>query len=155
LFKEIKGIQSMQPARELTPEEVEEGRRGITAEQLSATQVQALVKKMDASKTKWKRLKRQGNQAEYEAKLKSENETLYFNYPSLFQLHLEDRLDATFFEMLQLKRKIERGEMTAEEASTLVGQKLYNRFIPHVISNQPAPAPQMSYAEYCRQMGQE
>ncbi len=145
----------MQPARELTPEEVEEGRRGITAEQLSATQVQALVKKMDASKTKWKRLKRQGNQAEYEAKLKSENETLYFNYPSLFQLHLEDRLDATFFEMLQLKRKIERGEMTAEEASTLVGQKLYNRFIPHVISNQPAPAPQMSYAEYCRQMGQE
>ncbi len=145
----------MQPARELTPEEVEEGRRGITAEQLSATQVQALVKKMDASKTKWKRLKRQGNQAEYEAKLKSENETLYFNYPSLFQLHLEDRLDATFFEMLQLKRKIERGEMTAEEASTIVGQKLYNRFIPHVISNQPAPAPQMSYAEYCRQMGQE
>ncbi len=145
----------MQPARELTPEEVEEGRRGITTEQLSATQIQALVKKMDSSKTKWKRLKRQGNQTEYEAKLKSENETLYFNYPSLFQLHLEDRLDATFFEMLQLKRKIERGEMTPEEASTIVGQKLYNRFIPHVISNQPAPAPQMSYADYCRQMGQE
>ncbi len=145
----------MQPARELTPEEVEEGRRGITSEQLSATQVQALVKKMDSSKTKWKRLKRQGNMAEYEAKLKSENETLYFNYPSLFQLHLEDRLDATFFEMLQLKRKIERGEITAEEASTIVGQKLYNRFIPHVISNQPAPAPQLSYADYCRQMGQE
>jgi hypothetical protein len=155
LFKETKGIQSMQPARELTPEEVEEGRRGITSEQLSATQVQALVKKMDSSKTKWKRLKRQGNMAEYEAKLKSENETLYFNYPSLFQLHLEDRLDATFFEMLQLKRKIERGEITAEEASTIVGQKLYNRFIPHVISNQPAPAPQLSYADYCRQMGQE
>ena len=145
----------MQPARELTPEEVEEGRRGITTEQLSATQIQALVKKMDSTKTKWKRLKRQGNQTEYEAKLKSENETLYFNYPSLFQLHLEDRLDATFFEMLQLKRKIERGEMTPEEASTIVGQKLYNRFIPHVISNQPAPAPQMSYADYCRQMGQE
>jgi hypothetical protein len=145
----------MQPARELTPEEVEEGRRGINGVQLSATQIQALVKTMDASKTKWKRLKRQGNTAEYEAKLKSENETLYFNYPSLFQLHLEDRLDATFFEMLQLKRKIERGEITAEEASTIVGQKLYNRFIPHVISNQPAPAPQMSYAEYCRQMGQE
>ena len=145
----------MQPARELTPEEVEEGRRGINGEQLSATQIQALVKSMDASKTKWKRLKRQGNLKEYEAKLKSENETLYFNYPSLFQLHLEDRLDATFFEMLQLKRKIERGEITAEEASTIVGQKLYNRFIPHVISNQPAPTPQMSYAEYCRQMGQE
>jgi len=63
----------MQPARELTPEEVEEGRRGITTEQLSATQIQALVKKMDSTKTKWKRLKRQGNQTEYEAKLKSEN----------------------------------------------------------------------------------
>ena len=145
----------MQPARELSPQEVEEGRRGITSEQLSATQVQALVKKMDVSKTKWKQLKRRGAMAEYEAKLKSENETLYFNYPSLFQLHLEDRLDATFFEMLQLKRKIERGEMTAEQASAIVGQQLYSRFIPHVLSNQTPPAPQMSYADYCRQMGQE
>lgn len=145
----------MQPARELTPEEVEEGRRGISGEQLSATQIQALVKKMDSSKTKWKRLKRQGNLVEYEAKLKSENETLYFNYPSLFQLHLEDRLDATFFDMLQLKRKIEKGEMTAEQASTIVGQQLYSRFVPHVLSNQPAPAPQMSYSDYCRQLGQE
>jgi hypothetical protein len=145
----------MQPARELTPQEVEEGRRGINAEQLTATQIQALVKKMDSSKTKWKRLKRQGNNAEYEAKLKEENQILYFNYPSLFQLHFEDRLDATFFEMLQLKRKIERGEMTPEQASTIVGQQLYNRFVPHAISNQPAPPPQMSYADYCRQMGQE
>lgn len=145
----------MQPARELTPEEVEEGRRGISGEQLSATQIQALVKKMDSSKTKWNRLKRQGNTREYEAKLKSENETLYFNYPSLFQLHLDDRLDATFFDMLQLKRKIERGEMTAEQASAIVGQQLYSRFIPHVLSNQPAPAPKMSYSDYCRQLGQE
>ena len=145
----------MQPARELTPQEVDEGRRGITSDQLTATQIQALVKKMDASKTKWKRLKRQGNTADYEAKLKDENQILYFNYPSLFQLHMEDRLDATFFEMLQLKRKIERGEITAEQASAIVGQQLYNRFVPHVLSNQPAPAPQMSYADYCRQMGQE
>lgn len=145
----------MQPARELTPQEVEEGRRGITSEPMTATQVQALVKAMDASKTKWKRLKRQGKTTEYEANLKSENETLYFNYPSLFQLHLEDRLDSTFFEMLQLKRKIERGEMTAEQASTLIGQQLYNRFVPHVLSNQAPPAPQMSYADYCRQMGQD
>jgi uncharacterized short protein YbdD (DUF466 family) len=145
----------MQPARELTPEEVAEGQRGITTETLTATQIQALVKNMDASKAKWRKLRRQGKNAEYEAKLKEENETLYFNYPSLFQMHAEDRLDATFFEMLNLKRKIERGEMTAEEASTLVGQRLYNRFVPHVISNQPAPAPRMTYEEYCRQMGQE
>ena len=154
-FKEDGGIRNMQPARELTPQEVEEGRRGIRDDHLTATQIQALVKTMDASKTKWKQLKRQGKLVEYEAKLKSENETLYFNYPSLFQLHLEDRLDATFFEMLQLKRKIERGEMTAEQASTLVGQTLYNRFVPHVLSNQAPPAPKMSYADYCRQMGQE
>lgn len=145
----------MQPARELTPEEVAEGQRGITTETLTATQIQALVKNMDASKAKWRKLRRQGKNAEYEAKLKEENETLYFNYPSLFQMHADDRLDATFFEMLNLKRKIERGEMTAEEASTLVGQRLYNRFVPHVISNQPAPAPRMTYEEYCRQMGQE
>jgi hypothetical protein len=142
-------------ARELTPQEVEEGRRGINGQDLTATQVQALVKKMDGSKQKWRKLKRAGKTAEYEEKLKEENEVLYFNYPSLFQMHVEDRLDATFFEMLTLKRKIERGEISAEEASRLVGQQLFNRFVPHAISNQEAPAPKMSYAEYCRQMGQE
>jgi hypothetical protein len=145
----------MSAARELTPEEVAEGRRGITEEVLSATQVQALVKRMDASKTKWRKLKRQGKKAEYEEKLKAENETLYFNYPSLFQMHAEDRLDQTFFEMLMLKRRIERGEITAEQASTIVGQQLFNRFVPHAVSNTPAPAPRLSYEEYCRQMGQE
>lgn len=135
-------------ARELSPEEIEEGRRGINDRQLTATEVQALVRKMDDSKHKWRRLRR--NKAEYEAKLKAENETLYFNYPSLFQLHAEDKLDATFFEMLQLKRKIERGEITAEQASQIVGQTLYQKYIPHVISNAPAPAPAMSYEEYYR-----
>jgi hypothetical protein len=145
----------MSAARELTPEEVAEGRRGITDEQLSATQIQALVKRMDVSKKTWKLLKRQGKTAEYEAKLKAENETLYFNYPSLFQMHVEDRLDQTFFEMLTLKRRIERGEMTAEQASTVVGQQLFNRFVPQAVSNQPAPGPRLSYEDYCRQMGQE
>jgi hypothetical protein len=145
----------MQTVRELTPQEVEEGRRGINDQDLTATQVQALVKRMDGSKQKWRKLKRQGKTAEYEQKLKEENEVLYFNYPSLFQLHAEDRLDQTFFEMLNLKRKIERGEITAEQASQLVGQQLFQRFVPHAISNQPAPAPRMSYEDYCRQMGQE
>ena len=143
----------MQPARELTQQEVNEGVRGINDQDLSATQVQALVKRMDASKKKWKTLQRQGKKAEYEEHLKQENEQLYFNYPSLFQMHAEDRLDATFFEMLQLKRKIEKGEMTAEQASVIVGQKLYNKFVPHVISNVAPPAPTMTYEEYCRQMG--
>lgn len=146
----------MQPVRELTPQEVEEGRRGINDRDLTATQVQALVKKMDGSKQKWRKLKRQGKTAEYEQKLKEENEVLYFNYPSLFTLHVEDRLDETFFEMLNLKRKIERGEITPEQASQFVGQQLFNRFVPHAISEQtPPPAPRLSYEEYCRQMGQE
>ena len=139
-------------ARELTPEEVAEGRRGITEQQLTATEVQALVRKMDNSKTKWKRLRQQGKMAEYEANLKAENETLYFNYPSLFDMHMNDKLDATFFEMLQLKRKIEKGEMTAEEASRIVGQQLFNRYVPHAIdSNAQPPAPRMSYEDFYKQ----
>jgi uncharacterized short protein YbdD (DUF466 family) len=144
----------MQQVRELTPQEIEEGRRGINNDELSATQIQALVKQMDSSKQKWRKLKRTGKTEEYAQKLKEENTILYFNYPSLFNMHLEDRLDSTFFEMLTLKRKIEKGEITAEQASVLVGQQLYNRFVPHVISDAPAPAPRMSYEEYCKQMGQ-
>jgi hypothetical protein len=139
-------------ARELTAQEVEEGRRGINDRQLTATEVQALVRKMDASKKKWRYLKQRGSTVDYEAALKRENEVLYFNYPSLFDMHKDDRLDSTFFEMLQLKRKIERGEMTAEQASTLVGQQLFNRFVPHRLdSNAAAPAPRMSYEDFYRQ----
>jgi hypothetical protein len=139
-------------ARELTPQEIEEGRRGINDRQLSATHIQALVRLMDISKKKWKHLKLAGKKDEYEAKLKEANQVLYFNYPSLFQMHAEDRLDSTFFEMLQLKRKIERGEMTAEEGSRIVGQQLFNRFVPHALdSNAPPPAPRMSYEDYYKQ----
>jgi hypothetical protein len=132
-------------ARELTPQEVAEGVRGITDVQLTATQVQALVRQMDMSKKKHRRLK---GSPGYEEALKTENTTLYFNFPSLFQLHMEDKLDSTFFEMLALKRKIERGEVTTEEASAYVGQQLYNRFVPHVISNSAPPAPRMSYEDF-------
>lgn len=138
-------------ARELTPQEIAEGRRGISDRELSATQVQALVRQMDASKKKHRRLKQSGQMAEYQDALKKENEMLYYNYPSLFQLHFEDRLDQTFFEMLALKRKIEKGEITSEQASAIVGQQLFNRFVPHVISNTAPPAPRMSYEEFYRQ----
>jgi len=135
-------------ARELSPAEIQEGQRGINDTQLSATQVQALVRKMDQSKQKHRKLKQKGKKEEYEQALKSENEVLYFNYPSLFQLHMDDKLDATFFDMLNLKRKIEKGELTAEQASAIVGQQLFNRFVPHVISNSAPPAPRMSYEEF-------
>ena len=139
-------------ARELTPEEVAEGNRNINERQLTATEVQALVRKMDQSKKKWKYLKQQGKKAEYEEFLKKENTLLYFNYPSLFDMHKDDRLDATFFEMLNLKRKIEKGEITPEEASRVVGQQMFNRFVPHAIdSNAAPPAPRMSYEDFYKQ----
>lgn len=141
----------MQPTRELTPQEISDGQRGIDDAVLSATQVQALVRAMDKSKLKWKNLKRQGRKQEYEEAVRNENEKLYFNYPSLFQLHIDDKLDATFFEMLNLKRKIERGELTTEQASAFVGQQLFNRFVPHVISDTPAPAARLSYEEFYKQ----
>jgi hypothetical protein len=138
-------------ARELTPDEVREGERNINDTQLTATQIQALVRQMDGSKAKYRALKQSGKKLEYEQAVKSENEALYFNYPSLYQLHLEDRLDQTFFEMLNLKRKIEKGEMTAEQASAVVGQQLFNRFVPHAISNSAPPMARMSYEDYYRQ----
>jgi hypothetical protein len=136
-------------ARELTPDEIAEGRRHITERQLSATEVQALVRKMDASKTKWKSLRQQGRVVEYEESLKKENQMLYFNYPSLFDMHKDDRLDATFFELLALKRRIEKGEVSPEEASRVVGQQLFNRFVPQ--ADVPPPAPRMSYEDFYRQ----
>jgi hypothetical protein len=107
---------------------------------------------MDQSKKKWRYLKQQGKRAEYEEALKKENESIYFNYPSLFQMHAEDRLDSTFFDMLNLKRKIEKGEISAEEASRIVGQRLFDQYARQAVDrNAPPPAPRLSYEEYYKQ----
>jgi uncharacterized short protein YbdD (DUF466 family) len=63
---------------------------------------------------------------------------------------MNGKLDQTFFEMLQLKRKMEKGEMTEDEASIIVGQKLFNKYVDPVIKNQPAP-PTLSYEAYYKQ----
>lgn len=137
-------------ARELTAAEVSAGRRGINDLDLSATKIQALVRNMDISKQKWASLKH--NKQEYEEQLQKDNEALYFNYPSLFQMHVEDRLDGTFFEMLALKRKIEKGEITPEQATQVIGQKLHQRYIPEHSEPQTQPqAPTLTYEEYYRQ----
>jgi hypothetical protein len=138
-------------ARELTPAEVQEGNRNINDRDLGATELQALVRKMDESKSKFNRLKRSGKKADYEMAVRKENEFIYFNYPSLFQMHIEDKLDATFFEMLTLKRRIERGEITTQQASAIVGQQLFNRFVPHAIGQGPTPTPRMSYTDFYKQ----
>jgi uncharacterized short protein YbdD (DUF466 family) len=143
----------MQQVRELTPEEIQEGARGINDRILNATQIQALVRNMDASKKRWNRLKT-SNRTEYLAKLKAENENLFFNYPAIFDMHAEDRLDSTFFEMLALKRKIEKGELTVDQASAMIGQKMFNRYVPHVINQGTnPPAKPMSYEDYYKQFG--
>jgi hypothetical protein len=144
--------QEMQ-ARELTPEEVSEGNRGISERQLTATEVQALVRKMDTSKKKWKFLKQQGKKAEYEEDTQEGAMRCCTSTTQVFLICTRRTgSDSTFFEMLQLKRKIERGEISAEEASRIVGQQLFNRFVPHAIdSNAPAPAPRMSYEDFYRQ----
>ena len=139
-----------QTLRELTPTEVAAGVRGINDQDLSATQIQALVRNMDTSKQTWQALK--GDKLAYEEKLQNENEVLYFNYPSLFQMHAEDRLDTTFFEMLALKRKIEKGETTEQEASVVMGQRLFQKFAPATV-NSNAAAPSMSYADYYKKFG--
>jgi len=137
-----------QTTRELTQEEVNAGSRGINDQDLSATQIQAHVRNMDGSKAKWAHLK--ANKVAYEEKLQEENKILYFNYPSLFQMHAEDRLDTTFFEMLALKRKIEKGEITAEQATQVIGSKLSQRYVPELAPTQPQ-APTLSYEEYYKQ----
>jgi len=137
----------MNTLRELTPAEVAAGQRGINDRDLTATQVQALLRTMDKSKEKWAHLK--SNKVQYEEKLQADNEMLYFNYPSLFQMHAEDRVDSTLFEMLAIKRKIEKGEITPEQASAIVGKKLYEKFLPTQAS--PPPAPTMSYEDYYQQ----
>lgn len=131
--------------RELTPSETAAGEKYINTVDLTATQLQALVREMDNSKKKWKSFKE--NKVEYEEKLQDENKVLYFNYPSLFQMHAEDRLDATFFDMLTLKRKIEKGEITPEQATQIVGQKLSQRFVPS-LATEEATAPRMSYEDF-------
>ena len=67
-------------------------------------------------------------------------------------MHAEDRLDATFFEMLSLKRKIEKGEITDEQASVQMGQRLFQKFAPATV-NSNAAAPSMSYADYYKKFG--
>jgi hypothetical protein len=111
-----------------------------------ATEVQSLVRDMDDSKKKWKSLKNT-NKDEYMKKLTEENQTLHFNYPSIFELHATDSLDATFFYMLNQKRRIERGEITEDQATKEVGQRLAARWVTPVLSNTSAPKEE-SYEEF-------
>lgn len=117
---------------------------------LSSIQIQALVRDMDSSMRRHKGLKRT-NPTVYREKVSQENMRLYEEFPTIFEMHIEGKLDETFFEMLKLRQKIEKGEMTDDEASRLIGQKLFDRYVAPVVENTPAPEKPLSYAEFYKQ----
>ena len=72
-------------------------------------------------------------------------------FPSVFDMHYEGKLDETFFEMLRLRRKIELGEMTEDQASRIIGQKLFDRYVGPIVNSTPPPEKPLSYSEYYKQ----
>jgi hypothetical protein len=127
---------------------------------LNSIQIQALVREMDQSMRRHKGLK-PTNPPEYRKKVESDNQILYNQFPTIFEMHIEGKLDQTFFEMLKMRRKVEVGEMTDDEASRVVGQQLFNRFVDPVVKKLdgatgaagPAPAPVGSYSDYYKNLG--
>ena len=64
-------------------------------------------------------------------------------------MHIAGKLDETFFDMLRLRRKIELGEMTQDQADKVFGQKIFDRFVAPVVNKDAPPPPKpMTYAEY-------
>lgn len=120
---------------------------------LSAIQIQALVRDMDTSFRKHRDLK-ESNPQEWAAKIKEENLVLFNDFPTVYNMHMNGTLDQTFFDMLSLKRKIEKGELTEDQASVIVGQKLFNRFVDPVLKNLPPP-PSLSYSEFYKEKSSE
>ena len=120
---------------------------------LSAIQIQALVRDMDTSFRKHRSLK-ESNPQEWAAKIKEENLLLFNDFPTVYNMHMNGTLDQTFFDMLALKRKIEKGELTEDQASVIVGQKLFNRYVDPVLKNLPPP-PSLSYSEFYKEKSSE
>jgi hypothetical protein len=114
---------------------------------ISSMKLQALVRELDTSMRKHKSLKT-SDPAEYRKKLSLENEILYYKFPTVFEMHIEGKLDQTFFEMLKLRRQIEKKEITEDDASKIIGQKLFDRFVGPVVNNTPVPEKPMSYKEF-------
>ncbi len=105
---------------------------------------------MDESLRRHKGLKRT-NTHEHRKKVVEENEYLYNIFPTIFEMHYEGKLDETFFNMLKLRRRIEAKEITEDEASKIVGQQLFDRYVAPKVNNLPPPPPPMTYEEYYRQ----
>jgi hypothetical protein len=112
----------------------------------NATEIQAMVRNMDASKEKHASLQ-YTDPENYLKNLGTDNTVLYEFYPAIFAMHADNKLDDTFFYMLKEKRKMEKGETNEDDASIRVGQKLFNTWVDPII-NHTAPAKSLSYSEY-------
>ena len=122
----------------------------VTLPNLNAIQIQALVREMDTSMRRHKALK---GTPEFRKKVIEENDKLYTYYVAIFEMHFDGKLDGTFFEMLKLKMKIEKGEITEDDASKIVGQQLFKRFVEPVVKPETAAAaPPLSYASYYNEL---
>ena len=119
---------------------------------LTSLQIQALVRDMDASMRRHKATKRVAPNL-FRERVAEENKFLYEAFPTIFEMHIEGKLDQTFFDMLKLRRKIEQGELTEDEASKLVGQKLFDRYVAPVVGQAPQTPVEkpMSYEDYYKQ----
>ncbi len=117
---------------------------------LSSIQIQSLVRDMDASMRKH-RLTKRVDPDRYFNIVMNENKVLFEAFPGVFEMHIQGKLDSTFFEMLKLRHKIEKGEITEDDASKIIGQKLFDRYVEPVIHKTPAPEKPLSYSEYYKQ----
>jgi hypothetical protein len=118
---------------------------------LNSVQIQALVRQMDESLRRHKGLKRT-NVNKHREKVVEENKFLYEVFPSIFEMHYEGNLDETFFTMLKLRRQIEKGEITEDDASKIVGQHLFDRYVAPKINKDIPEAPKpLTYEEYYKQ----
>jgi len=117
---------------------------------LTSIQIQALVRDMDTSMRKHRKLKER-DPTLYHDNVATENQVLYNVLPGVFDLHLAGRLDQQFFEMLKLRRKIELGELTEDQASRMIGQGLFDRYVAPIVNKTEHPAKAMSYEEFYKQ----
>jgi hypothetical protein len=117
---------------------------------MNSIKIQAMVRDMDESLRKYKVLK-QSDPELFRKKVADDNKVLYEEFPTIFEMHFEGKLDETFFEMLKLRRKVEKGELTDDEASKIIGQKLFDRYVAPITNNTPPPEKPMSYSDFYKQ----
>jgi hypothetical protein len=65
----------------------------------SAIQIQAMVRNMDESFRKYRNLK-DSNPTLWSEKMRADNKVLLDEFPTVFNMHMNGKLDQTFFDML-------------------------------------------------------